>query len=169
MRKLVMLLASCAVLLAAAPAVAAASPPAPVHERISFTLGPMVQDCGSFQIITPEGGQVTRNMLTWYDDEGNFLRERFDIHYSIPIYNSVTGLEGLYKGQFVHEYDAATQVAERNGSMNNLYVDGRLALHVAGHRAFDESIEEWLFRHGNFDDADNFFEQWCEVMDGSPR
>ena len=169
MRKVVALIASCILLIAGAPVVSAASPPAPEHEQISFTLGSMVEDCGSFEIVTPEGGLVTRNMLTWYDEDGNFLRERWAIHYSIPIYNSVTGLEGLYKGQFLIDYDAATQVFQRYGSTNNLYIEGKNVLHVAGHSAVDESVAELLFEHGNFDDAGDYFEQWCALMDGSPR
>jgi hypothetical protein len=169
MRKLAAFLASWAVLAAAVPVVSAASPPAPQHEQISFTLGGMVQDCGSFQIVTPEGGDVSRNMLTWYDDAGNVTRERFNIHYSIPIYNSVTGLEGVYKGQFVINYDAATQVFQRYGSGNNLFIEGRNVLHVAGHTAVDESVGEVLFEHGNLDAAADWFGQWCALMDRSPR
>ena len=165
MRRLITIPAVLGLLLAVAGPVDAATPQsAPEHTTVSFPLDSHVEECVGFDIVAP-GGTVTRNMLTWYDESGEVLLERWTVRFDIPVYNSVTGLEGVYTGRFVRTFDAVAGTLQLVGAFRQLHVAGRNALSASGHIVWDDNTGELLFGRGH-GDIDEFFGGWCEAMAG---
>jgi hypothetical protein len=103
-------------------------------------------------------------MLTWYDEAGEAIVERWTVHFDIPVYNSDTGLEGSYTGNFVRRFDWAAGTSEILGSYRKLQIDGRNVLSAAGHQEFDE-INGLVLHSSGHGDLDAFFEPWCDLFD----
>lgn len=142
----------------AAPSAFAAE--APVHSQDVLRWDDEIAaECGSFDVLATSA-DLQRNLVTWYDETGEIVRQIRRVHYDFTFVNTVTGKEADYIGHFVISVDNVAGTTRLLGVNRQLWVDGRLALSVAGSTTF--TSEEVLVRgHSSLDE---FYEQVCAVM-----
>lgn len=144
MRRLLLSLASAGILLAL-PATALAA--GPVRETAVFDFPPAVfGECDGFDLIATVA-HIERETLTWYDADGNPLRESRHAFFDFTLVNSATGTEGRYVGRFHRTADFVTGADGLYGAYRQLFINHRNVWSASGVDAWDGISE--ITSHGS--------------------
>ena len=119
--------------LAAAPAALAAGP---VHTQDQLKWDDeIVAECGTFNVLSTSA-DLYRNIVTWYDDAGEQVAQTRRVHYDFTFVNTTTKETAEYVGHFVIHVDSVAGTTTLTGAQDQLWVDGRKVLSVAGKAVF---------------------------------
>lgn len=139
MRRLLLCLAVAGMLLAM-PATALAAGPVRETATFDFTEPSVFGECGGFDIVATVA-HIDRETLTWYDADGNALRESRHVFFDFTLVNSVSGTEARYVGRFHRNADFVTGADGLYGAYRQLFIDNRNVWSASGVDAFDGIAE----------------------------
>lgn len=145
MRRLFLSLAVAGTLLSL-PATALAAGPVRETAVFDFTEPDVFTSCDGYDIVATVA-HIDRELLTWYDAEGNPLRESRHVFFDFTLVNSVSGTDARYVGRFHRTADFVTGADGLYGAYRQLFIDHRNVWSASGVDAFD-GISETI-SHGN--------------------
>ena len=131
MRKPLIVLALLASTLAV-PAVAFAA--APTVEKSTIQVSDpeaIFGSCDGFDMLSPEV-LIERTIITWYDANGEPVREQRQAHFEFTLVNSVTGLEAQYIGHLARQADFVAETDALMGAYRQLFINHRNVWSVSG-------------------------------------
>jgi hypothetical protein len=119
--------------LVAAPAALAAGP---IHTQDQLRWDDeIVAECGTFNVLSTSA-DLYRNIVTWHDDDGNQVAQTRRVHFDFTFVNTTTQETAEYVGHFVIHVDSVAGTTTLTGAQDQLWVDGRKVLSVAGKAVF---------------------------------
>lgn len=109
----------------------------PVRETAVFDFpDPAVfGSCDGFDIVAT-AAHIERETLTWFDAEGNPLRESRHVFFDFTLVNSVSGTEARYVGRFHRTADFVTGEEALYGAFRQLFIDSRNVWSASGFNGF---------------------------------
>jgi hypothetical protein len=153
---LVLVAAACAF-----PAVALAAGPTVEKSTIQFSDPELVfGSCDGFDLLSPEV-LIERTIITWYDANGEPVREQRQAHFEFTLVNSVSGTVGTYIGHFARPADFTTETDALQGAYRQLFIDHRNVWSASGRDALLEDGS--VFSAGNMSLLE-WEEGLCEAM-----
>jgi hypothetical protein len=109
----------------AVPPIAVAAGPAVEKSTIQFSDAELVfVSCDGFDLLSPEV-LIERTTITWYDANGEPLREQRQAHFEFALENSVSGTEAEYVGHFARHADFVAETDALIGAYRQLFIDDR--------------------------------------------
>ena len=119
----------------------------PVRETAVFDFEPAVfGECDGFDMVATSA-HIQRETLTWYDADGNALRESRHAYFDFTLVNSVSGTEARYVGRFHRTAAFVTGADALYGAYRQLFMDNRNVWSASGVDAFDGVSE--VISHGS--------------------
>lgn len=116
--------------------------------------------CDGFDMLAPEV-LIERTIITWYDANGEPVREQRQTHFHFTLVNSATGLEAQYIGHFARQADFVAETDALIGAYRQLFIDHRNVWSASGQ---DRLLEDGsLFTPGSMTLAE-WEEGLCEAM-----
>lgn len=160
MRKPLIALALAAATLAL-PAVALAAGPTVEKSTIEvndpeFVFG----SCDGYDLLAPSV-LIERTIITWYDRDGEPLREQRQAHFEFTLVNSVSGTEAQYIGHFARQEDFVAGTDALLGAFRQIFIDHRNVWSASGVDALRD--DGTLFSVGSMSLAE-WEEGLCEAM-----
>lgn len=131
------LLMSLAVLgaLVALPATALAAGPVRETAVFDFPDPSVFGSCDGFDTVATSA-HIERETLTWYDADGNPIKESRHAFFDFTLVNSVSGTEARYVGRFHRTADFVTGAEALYGAFRQLFIDNRNVWSASGLNAF---------------------------------
>ena len=145
MRRLLLSLAV-AGLLIALPATALAAGPVRETAVFDFAEPSVFGECDGFDIVATVA-HIERETLTWYDADGNALKESRHVFFDFALVNSVSGTEARYVGRFHRAADFVTGADGLYGAYRQLFIGHRNVWSASGVDYFDGVSE--TISHGS--------------------
>lgn len=102
--------------------------------------------CPGYDIVSTSV-HIERTTLTWFDADGNALRENRHVYFEFALVNSVSGTEGRYVGRFSRPADFVTGAEALIGAYRQLFIDNRNVWSASGRDAL--TAEGELVSNGN--------------------
>ena len=131
MRKPLIVLALIASTLAV-PTLAFAAGPTVEKSTIQFSDPELVfGSCDGFDMLSPEV-LIERTIITWYDANGEPVREQRQAHFEFTLVNSATGKEAQYIGHFARQADLVAETDALTGAFRKLVIDDRPVWSASG-------------------------------------
>lgn len=112
---------------------------------IAFAAGPTVEkstiqvsdpefvfgSCDGYDLLAPEV-LIERTIITWYDENGEPVREQRQAHFEFTLVNSVSGTVGMYIGHFARPADFVNETDALRGAYRQLFIDHRNVWSASG-------------------------------------
>ena len=131
MRKPLIVLALIASTLAV-PTLAFAAGPTVEKSTIQFSDPELVfGSCDGFDMLSPEV-LIERTIITWYDANGEPVREQRQAHFEFTLVNSATGQEAQYIGHFARQADLVAETDALTGAFRKLVINHRPVWSASG-------------------------------------
>ena len=96
-----------------------------------------IMACDGFDVLLTSA-DLQRNIVTWYDANGEIAQQIRRVHYDFTFTNSDTGTTADYVGHFVVSVDNEAGTLSLLGADSQVWVDGRPVVRVAGRTVFSE-------------------------------
>jgi hypothetical protein len=160
MRKPLVILALVATALAF-PAVTLAA--GPTVEKSTFEAADpefVFAGCDGYDLLAPEV-LIERTIITWYDANGEPVREQRQAHFEFTLVNSVSGTVGQYIGHFSRPADFVNETDALLGAYRQLFIDHRNVWSASGRDALLE--DGTIFSAGSMSLLE-WEEGLCEAM-----
>lgn len=133
---------------------------APVHTQDTlFWEDEVIAECDGFDILATSQ-DLRRNIVTWYGEDGDAVRQRRMVHYDFTFVNTTTGATAEYIGHFDIAEDYVAETTTLFGANRQLWRDGRLVMQVAGKTVFSPDGETSV-GHSSLGE---FEEALCDAM-----
>jgi hypothetical protein len=114
------------------PAIAIASGPTVEKSTIQFSDPTFVfAGCDGYDLLAPEV-LIERTIITWYDENGEPVREQRQAHFEFTLVNSVSGTVGIYIGHFSRPADFVNETDALRGAYRQLFIDHRNVWSASG-------------------------------------
>jgi hypothetical protein len=108
----------------------------PVHSQDTLQWPDEVaMNCDGFDVLSTSA-DLQRNIVTWYDANGDVLQQLRRVHFDFTLTNSETGKAADYVGHFIVSVEAGT--LSLIGAQNQVWVDGQPVVREAGRLVFSE-------------------------------
>lgn len=129
-------LLSLGLLIATVPAVLASGP---VHTQDTLQWpGGVLIACEGFDVVSTSE-DLQRNIVTWYDANGDIVQQTRRVHFDFTFTNSETGRTAEYLGHFIVSLDNEAGTLSLIGAHSQIWVDGQPVVRVAGRTTFSET------------------------------
>lgn len=122
------------VALSTAPAVTLAAGPERSSVQIRFDEPSVFGSCDGYDLIATDV-LIDRQTLTWFDDNGEPIREQRQVHFYFTLTNSVSGTQAEYIGHFARPADFVTGEEALLGAYRQIFIDNRNTWRAAGRDA----------------------------------
>lgn len=116
--------------------------------------------CDGYDLMAPSV-LIERTLITWYDDNGEPVREQRQAHFEFTLVNSVSGTVGLYIGHFARPADFVNETDALLGAYRQLFIDHRNVWSASGRDALLD--DGTLFSAGSMS-LFEWEEGLCEAM-----
>ena len=90
--------------------------------------------CDGFDLLAPEV-LIERTVITWYDENGEPVREQRQAHFEFTLVNSESGTVGTYIGHFSRPADIVNETEALLGAYRQLFIDHRNVWSASGRDA----------------------------------
>jgi hypothetical protein len=116
--------------------------------------------CDGYDLLAPDV-VIERTTITWYDENGEPIREQRQAHFEFTLVNSVSGTVGTYIGHFSRPADLVNETDALLGAYRQLFIDHRNVWSASGRDALLD--DGTLFSAGRMSLAE-WEEGLCEAM-----
>lgn len=117
------------------PAITLAAGPTVEKSTIQFSDPDSVfGSCDGYDLLAPEV-LIERTVITWYDENGEPVREQRQAHFEFTLVNSVSGTVGTYIGHFSRPADFVNETDALQGAYRQLFIDHRNVWSASGRDA----------------------------------
>ena len=106
-------------------------------DTAAFEDGGVFAACDGYDLLATDV-RIDRTTLTWFDANGEPIREQRQVHFFFTLTNSVSGTVGQYIGHFARPADFVAETDALLGAYRQLFIDHRNVWSASGRDALLE-------------------------------